>query len=239
MDPRINVINKRLSQVKRIIAVSGGKGGIGKSTFSTVLALTLAQAGHKVGLMDLDFWGPSDHIILGSRSRSFPKEDKGIVPPEVAGIKFMSIIYYTGNKTLALRRTGFDQAVVELLAVTQWGDLDYLIIDMPPGVGDVVLDVIRSIEKIEFILLTTHSKVVMEIVKKTLSMLREQKIPVLGIVQNMGQKGFSVEMQIRALRAPFLGKIDIDPVLEQSIGNSQKLSVTKFARGVQGVISRL
>jgi len=233
MDPRINVINKRLSQVKRIIAVSGGKGGIGKSTFSSVLALTLAQAGHKVGLMDLDFWGPSAHIILGIRVRAFPKEDKGILPPQIAGIKFMSIVYYTDNKTLALRRAGFDQAVIELLAVTQWGSLDYLIIDMPPGIGDAALDVIRFMEKIEFCILTTHSKVVMEIVNKTLNMLNQLKVPVAGVVQNMKEKDLSVRKQIKKFAVPFLGEINFDPDLEAAIGNPLKLAGTRFAKDVK------
>ncbi|MBN1869779.1 MAG: P-loop NTPase [Candidatus Omnitrophica bacterium] len=237
MDPRINVINKRLAGVKKIIAVSGGKGGIGKSTFSAVLALTLSKAGYKVGLMDLDFWGPSGHVLLGAQGIS-PVEDKGIVPPQINGVKFMSIIYYTEDKTLALRRAGFDQAAIELLAVTQWGALDYLIMDMPPGVGDVTLDVIRFMEKVKFCIITTHSKVVMETVKKTLNILKQLKIPIFGVVQNMKEKNLSVEMQIKRLHVPFWGKIDFDAELEGAIGDPKKLLETKFSKNVNKLIHK-
>ena len=237
MDPRINVINKRLAHVKKIIAVSGGKGGIGKSTFSAILALTLSQAGYKVGLMDLDFWGPSDHVILGAHGIS-PVEDKGIVPPQISGIKFMSIIYYTKDKTLALRRSGFDDAVIELVAVTQWGLLDYLIMDMPPGIGDATLDAIRFMEKVRFCIITTYSKVVMETVKKTLNMLTQLEIPIVGVVQNMKEKGFSVEEQIKVFNAPFLGKIDFDSKLENAVGDSKKLLETKFAGNVNELVHK-
>ena len=92
MDPRLNIIDKRLENIKRIVAVSGGKGGIGKSSVASILALCLSEK-YKVGLLDLDFYGPSSHVILGIKD-VYPKEEKGIVPPEVHNIKFMSIIYY-------------------------------------------------------------------------------------------------------------------------------------------------
>jgi len=237
MDPRINVINKRLENVKKIIAVSGGKGGIGKSTFSAIVALALSERGYRVGLLDLDFWGPSAHVILGIQ-RIMPAEDKGIVPPQINDIKFMSIVYYTEDKTLALRRTGFDQAVIELLAVTQWGSLDYLIVDMPPGVGDVTLDVIRFIEKIQFCIITTHSKVVMETVKKTLHMLKQLEIPVIGFAHNMRKKEIFAEKQIEGFNIPFLGGIDFDSEFENAIGDPQKLLKTDFAKNVAELIQK-
>jgi ATP-binding protein involved in chromosome partitioning len=151
----------------------------------------------------------------------------------------MSIVYYTQDKTLALRRDGFDQAVIELLAVTQWGPLDYLIMDMPPGIGDAALDVIRFMEKIKFCIITTHSKVVMATVRKTLDMLKQLEIPVVGVVQNMRDKSFSVEKQIKIFNVPFLGKIDFDPKLENSIGNPKKLLKTKFAKNIKEIVNRL
>lgn len=235
MDPRINVIHKRLAHVEKVIAVSGGKGGIGKSTFSALLALTLAQSGHKVGLMDLDFWGPSAHVLLGVRGIS-PTEDKGIVPPQVHGIRLMSIVYYTEDKSLALRRNGFDQAVVELLAVTQWGPLDYLIMDMPPGIGDVTLDVIRFLDKVRFCVITTHSKVVMETVKKTLEMLRQLGIPIIGVVHNMKEEDGVFRNPVEIFKVPFLGEIDFDHKLESALGDPQKLQKTQFAKSVNKLL---
>ena len=235
MDPRKNIINKRLTKIRRIIAVSGGKGGIGKSTFAVTLALMLSKAGGKVGLLDLDFWGPSAHVVLGKKG-SYPKENKGIVPPRINGIKFMSIIHYTVDKTLALRREGFNHAVIELLAVTQWGSLDYLIVDMPPGIGDATLDVIRFMEKVKFFIITTQSKVVMETVKKTLNMLQQLEIPIIGVVQNMRVKHESVREHIKIFNAPFLGEINFDSELEKAIGNSKKLLETDFAKNVDKVV---
>jgi len=102
VDPRLEIIDKRLEEVKALIPVSGGKGGIGKSSVASTLALILAELGYKVGLLDLDFSGPSDHIILG-RSGVQPEEEKGIIPPEVHGIRFLSIIYYAGDNPAPLR----------------------------------------------------------------------------------------------------------------------------------------
>jgi len=220
-----------MEHVEKIIVVSGGKGGIGKSTFSAVLALNLSQSGYRVGLMDLDFWGPSAHIMLGAR-KNFPKEHKGIVPPSVNGVKLMSIVYYTKDKTLALRKSGFDHAVVELFAVTQWGPLDYLIIDMPPGIGDAVLDVIRCLGKAKFCIIMTSSKVVMEIVKKTVQMLKQLKIPILGIVRNMKGEKLSFTKKEKIFDTRFLGDIHFDRNLERAIGYPQRLLRTDFAKSV-------
>ncbi len=235
MDPRINIIDKRLAEIKKVIAVSGGKGGIGKSTFAATLALTLSEAGFKTGLLDLDFWGPSAHTILGAEG-IYPKEKKGVIPPKARGIKFMSIIYYTADKTLALRRAGFDHAVIELLAVTQWGRLDYLIIDMPPGIGDATLDVIRSMKKVNFCIITTQSRVVMETVKRTLKMLKELGIPIVGVIQNMRVKHSSVREQIKVFDVPFLGEIDFDSKLEDATGDAKRLLETDFAKNVNKLI---
>ncbi len=143
LDPRISIINERLAKTKRIIAISSGKGGVGKSMVAATLALSLAGDGYKVGLFDLDFTGPSTHIILGVSKSVQPKEEKGLVPPVVNGLAFMSLVYFVGDNPAPLRGADVSNALIELLAVTQWGALDYLIIDMPPGIGDAVLDLVR------------------------------------------------------------------------------------------------
>ena len=153
----MNIIDKRLENIKRLIAVGGGKGGIGKSLTASTLALTLSKLGYKVGLLDLDFCGPSTHIILGIKG-IYPKEEKGIIPPEIYGIRFMSIIYYAGDNPSPLRGTDISNAIIELLAITQWGELDFLIIDMPPGIGDPILDTIRLIKRVNFLIITTQSR---------------------------------------------------------------------------------
>ena len=235
MDPRIHIIDERLAKIGKIVAISGGKGGIGKSTLAATLALALSGKHYKVGLLDLDFWGPSAHIILGVQGKQ-PRESKGIVPPEIDGIEFMSIIYYTMDKTLALRRVGFDSAVTELLVVTQWGRLDYLIIDMPPGIGDAALDVIRLMKKVSFCVIANQSRVIMETVKNTLKLLEKLEIPIIGVVENMGINNSSVRDQIRRLGIAFLGRLDFDPGLEDAIGNPKKLLETGFSESVNRLI---
>ena len=237
MDPRIEVIDKRLKDVKRIIAVAGGKGGIGKSSVSSTLALILTKMGHKVGLFDMDFSGPSSHIILGIKDYAFPKEDKGIVPSKYYGIKFMSIINFSGENPSPLRGIDITNAIIEFLAITQWDSLDYLIIDMPPGIGDTTLDIIGIIKKAEFLLVTTPSRVAFETVKKSLQLLLELKVQIIGIIENMKfKKSLSIKEQVKYLKIPFLGEIYFDKDFEDSVGNINKLNNTDFVKSLKEII---
>jgi len=237
MDPRFSVIDSRFSGINKIIAVSGGKGGVGKSSVSSMLALVLKNMSKKVGLLDLDFSGPSDHIILGVED-VFPEEEKGIIPPDVNGIKFMSIVYFTGKNPLPFRGEDYSNAIIELLAITRWGKLDYLIIDMPPGTGDVALDVIKLIKKIEFIMVGNPSKLTLETLRKIIQMSRESGKKVIGVIENMVISGNDKEEnKLLSLGVPFLGEIDFDEKYESSLGNVDKLLKTKFAKDLKNIIS--
>ena len=236
MDPRLNIIDERFKNIKRVIAISGGKGGVGKSSVASALALILSKLDYKVGLLDLDFCGPSTHVILDI-SDVFPKEEKGIIPPEIYGIKFMSIIYYVGNEPLPLRGEDISNAIIELLAITRWGPLDFLIIDMPPGIGDTTLDVIRLIKKAEFLIISTQSKTTLETVKRILKMLKELKIPVLGIVENMKTTNSSfMRNQLKIFDVPFLGEISFDKNFEDAIGSPNELLKTKFVQDLKKIV---
>ncbi|MFX0097373.1 MAG: P-loop NTPase [Candidatus Hodarchaeota archaeon] len=236
MDPRINIIDERLKGINRMIAVTGGKGGIGKSMVSSNLALVLANSGYKVGLFDLDFYGPSDHIILGI-SDIYPKEEKGIIPPEVHGIKFISIIYYAGDKPSPIRGADVSNALIELLTITRWGKLDFLVIDMPPGIGDATLDAIRFMKRNEFVIVTTQSKVALETVKKMIQVLREISAPILGVIENMKfRKSSFVKNQLQEFSAPVLGEIIYDEDLEEAIGDVNRLAKTKFFRSLREIV---
>jgi len=236
MDPRLEIIGKRLKNIKRLIAISGGKGGIGKSLIASTLALTLSELGCKVGLLDLDFSGPSAHIVLGTRG-IYPKEEKGIIPPEIYGIKFMSIIYYAGDNPLPLRGIDVSNVIIELLAITRWGQLDFLIVDMPPGIGDAILDTIRLIKKAEFLIVTTQSKVTLETVKKVLKILKELRVPIIGIIENMKiTKSPLVKEQSKTFNISFLGEIDLDKNLEDSIGDVNSLLKTDFAQNIKKIV---
>ena len=185
IDPRIPAIDSRFESVKRIISVVSGKGGVGKTLISVVLALELSKKGYRVGLLDLDFSGASDHLVLGAPKLSIPEESYGIVPPLIHGIRFMSIIYYAENNPLPLRGNEISNALIELLTITRWGKLDYLVIDVPPGLGDQLLDLIRFLKRGEFLIVTTPSKLSINVVEKLIKLLLESKCKIIGIIENM------------------------------------------------------
>jgi ATP-binding protein involved in chromosome partitioning len=240
MDVRESVIDKRLNKINRIICIASGKGGVGKSLIASTLALKLKDNGYKVGLLDLDLYGPSSHIILGFKRKGFPEEDKGIIPSKVNNIKFMSIIYFSEDKPSPFRGLDISNIIVELLAITQWGLLDYLIIDMPPGIGDETLDVIRLIKNCEFIVVTTPSKVSMGAVKKLLLILLELKIPILGLIENMVLKNStSIKNQINNMKLCYLGSINFDYDLEELIGNPEDLLNSNISYDMKNIIKNL
>ncbi len=236
MDPRSNIIDKRLAGIKRIIAVSGGKGGIGKSLTASVLALTLSRLGHRVGLLDLDLSAPSTHVILGIEGL-YPEEEKGLAPPEIYSIEFMSIVYFTGDNPTPLRGIDISNAMLELLAVTRWGSLDFLIVDTPPGIGDATMDVIRWLKRAEFLVMTTSSKVALETVKKVIKMLTELNVPITGIIENMKMgKSSLVKEELKGFNVPILGEIKFDDKIEDSIGDVNKLLESDFAAKMKEIV---
>jgi len=237
-DPRISIIDERLKGISNIVAVSSGKGGVGKSLIASTLALTLARKGCKVGLFDLDFTSPSTHVILGVENIR-PKEEKGIVPPQVHGLKYMSIVYYSGDYVSPLRGADVSNALIELLAITRWNTLDYLIIDMPPGISDATLDIIRLVKRIKFLIVTTPSQLAFETVRKLISLLTELKIPVIGVIENMKMKdSIFIQQQVESKGITFCGEIPFDTKLEESIGNVNKLLQTLFARKLEEIVSK-
>jgi ATP-binding protein involved in chromosome partitioning len=238
-DPRTSVINDRLKRIGRIVAVSSGKGGVGKSMVATTLALTLAKKGCRTGLFDLDFTSPSTHIILGAKYAQ-PREEKGLIPPMVEGLKYMSLVYYSGDNAAPLRGADTSNALIELLAVTLWGELDYLVIDMPPGIGDAVLDLIRLVRRIEFLIVTTSSQLAFETVKKQVALLQDLKVPIVGIVENMKMKeSKNVRQQTEKLGLKFLAEIPYDAKIESAIGDTEKLLDTALARKVKEIAQKV
>jgi ATP-binding protein involved in chromosome partitioning len=232
-DPRTSIVNERLKGIRRIIAVSGGKGGVGKSLFASTFALVLANKGLKVGLFDLDFTSPSTHTILGVQDLR-PSEEKGIVPPQVHGLKYMSIIYYSGDHATPLRGADVSNALIELLSIVRWGELDYLILDMPPGIGDATLDLIRLIERIEFLIVTTSSRLAFETVKRLAGLLQTLNIQIIGVVENMEfVHSDTIQQETKTLGLAFIGEIPFDTGIEKAIGKTDKLLDTVFAEKVE------
>jgi ATP-binding protein involved in chromosome partitioning len=181
-----------LPQVKNIIAVVSGKGGVGKSTVSANLAIALAQSGAKVGLMDADIYGPSVPIMFGVRGeRPMMKEVNGkgmIVPMEKYGIEFMSIGLLVNEKdAIVWRGPMASSAIKQFVTDVAWGELDYLIIDMPPGTGDIHLTLVQTVPVTGAVVVTTPQDIALADAKKAVAMFGQTqiKVPIIGLVENM------------------------------------------------------
>lgn len=219
-----------LSGVKNIIAVVSGKGGVGKSTVSANFALALAADGAKVGLMDADIYGPSQHIMFGIRGERPMMKDNGgkglIVPIDKFGIKVMSIgLLIDEKQAVVWRGPMVSSAIKQFVSEVDWGELDYLIIDMPPGTGDIHLTIVQTVPVTGVIVVTTPQTIALADAKKGIAMFSQAqlKVPIIGLVENMsyftpeelpdnkyylfgkdGGKHLSEEFDI-----PFLGQIPI------------------------------
>lgn len=232
IDPRLSIINERLKEIGKIIAVASGKGGVGKSLISTILALLLSRRGKKTGLLDLDFTNPSTHMILGAGS-AYPLEDKGIIPPKVSGLEYISITFFTSDRPSPLRGPEITNAFIEILALTRWSKLDYLVIDTPPGLGDTILDLLKLIKKISFIIVSTPSMLSFRTVRKLISLLKEVNAPILGIIENM-KSDFSpsIRNEVEAMGIKYLGSIPFDPTVEDALGRPEMLLETFFGKSL-------
>jgi len=172
--------------VKNIIAVSSGKGGVGKSTVAVNLAVSLALNGARVGLMDADVYGPNIPIMLGASEARPEVEVNKLIPIEAFGVKFMSMaLLQPGDKPMIVRGPILHGLVKQFLSDVKWGELDYLIVDMPPGTGDVQLSLAQLVPVQGAVLVTTPQNVAVADVRRALRMFETVAIPVLGIVENM------------------------------------------------------
>jgi len=230
LDPRFSAIERRLSKVNNIVAVVSSKGGVGKTLVSTLLAVELARRGLKVGLLDLDVTNPTAHIVLGTSIETLPEEEKGVVPPIVAGVKFMSVAYYAGENPLPLRGHEISSAIREVLTITRWENLDYLLIDMPPGMSDEFLEVLTYIKTTQLLLITTPS--ILSIVSlKRLAKLVQRKI--VGIIENMTEKPSQEVLELaEEMGTKYLGNIPYTPEIENHIGNPHKILQTPFGKAL-------
>jgi ATP-binding protein involved in chromosome partitioning len=217
-----------LQGVKNIIAVGSGKGGVGKSTIAANLAVSLARTGASVGLLDADIYGPSIPIMMRAGKPAEPKEGH-IEPGEAHGVKLMSMGYLSpGDQPLIWRGPMAHKALQQSLLGVRWGELDYLVVDLPPGTGDVHLTLVQTVPVTGAVIVSTPQDVGLQISMKTLRMFQQTKVPLLGIVENMstyvcphcgahddlfGHGG--ARRAADSLGVPFLGEIPLDAAIRR------------------------
>ncbi|WP_217476632.1 iron-sulfur cluster carrier protein ApbC [Stutzerimonas stutzeri] len=177
-----------LANVKNIIAVASGKGGVGKSTTAANLALALAREGARVGVLDADIYGPSQGIMFGIAEGTRPeiRDNKAFIPLEAHGVQIMSMAFLSDDKTpMVWRGPMVSGALLQLITQTAWDDLDYLVVDMPPGTGDIQLTLAQKVPVVGAVIVTTPQDLALLDAKKGVEMFRKVNIPVLGVVENM------------------------------------------------------
>ncbi len=211
--------------IRNIVAVGAGKGGVGKSTTCVNLAVALARTGARVGLMDADVYGPNIPQMLGTTEAPAITDDKRIVPPQAHGVKVISMgMLVPPDQPVIWRGPMLHGAVQQFMRDVDWGELDYLLVDLPPGTGDVSLSMAQSVPVAGAVVVTTPQSVSVSDVRKAVAMFRQLNIPVLGVVENMS--GFVCahchqttdifgsgggEAMAKDLGIPMLGKVPIDP----------------------------
>jgi len=236
-------IKKNLNQIKQVIVVLSGKGGVGKSTVSTNLALTLAQQGHKVGLLDSDMHGPTIPTMLGLENTRIMQSSDGLKPVQATkNLKVLSMGFLIKNLDDAIIWRGPMKmgAIKQLIGDFSWGELDYLIIDLPPGTGDEPLSIAQIIPKITgAIIVTTPQDVALVSVRKSITFVNKLKIPAIGIIENMS--GFTCphcgehidifksgggKKAAEDYNLSFLGSIPLDPSIVET-GDSGTTTMVK------------
>jgi ATP-binding protein involved in chromosome partitioning len=212
--------------VKNTIAVASGKGGVGKSTVAANLAVALERAGARVGLMDTDVYGPSVPILMGGEEPPRVVEGK-IEPPVAYGVKLISMAYFLPkNEAVIWRGPMLHKTIQQFLGDVRWGELDYLVMDLPPGTGDIQLSLSQTIPLTGAVIVSTPQDLALTVAAKAIAMFQKLNVPVLGIIENMSyyacpQCGHRDEIfghggareAARRLGFPFLGEIPLDPAI--------------------------
>ncbi|MDX6481920.1 MAG: ATP-binding protein involved in chromosome partitioning [Gaiellaceae bacterium] len=203
----------------RVIAVASGKGGVGKSTLSANLAVAFTELGHEVGLLDADIYGHSIPHVLGIHQRPVAV-DQMIVPPVKDGLKLMSIGFFleTSNEPVMWRGPMLHRALEQFLTDVHWGEIDTLIVDMPPGTGDVSISLGQLLPRAEVVVVTTPQKLAQDVAARAAAMAQKTNMRLLGVVENMSGDVFGSgggEELAGDLGVPLLGTVPLDPVLRE------------------------
>jgi ATP-binding protein involved in chromosome partitioning len=176
----------RIPGIRRIIAVASGKGGVGKSTVSVNLACALANLGAEVGLLDCDIYGPSIPLMMGIHQRPLVSEAEKLVPPMNHGVKLMSMGFLLeGDQPVIWRGPMIQKTIQQFVTQVEWGTLDYLLVDLPPGTGDAQLSLCQTVPLDGGVIVTTPQEASLGVVRKGIAMFEKVNVPILGIVENM------------------------------------------------------
>ncbi|PYK94595.1 MAG: chromosome partitioning protein [Verrucomicrobia bacterium] len=244
--------------IKYVIAVASGKGGVGKSTVAANLAVALEQTKARVGLCDCDIYGPSISLMFGTRERPMATDENRIVPIEQYGLRLMSMGFLLDDTSPAILRgpmvTRYTQ---QFLRQVEWGELDFLVLDLPPGTGDIQLTIVQTVALSGAIIVTTPQEVALIDARKAATMFEKVNVPVLGLIENMSyfvspsdHKRYDIfgsgggEREAKRLRVPLLGQIPIDiatreagdrgmPIVAEDRGSAVAAEFAKIARQIQ------
>jgi ATP-binding protein involved in chromosome partitioning len=235
--------------VKNLVAVASGKGGVGKTTVAVNLAIALKNLGASVGLLDADVYGPNVPVMLGTNEQPRAVDERTIIPVEAYGVKMISMgLLSPGDKPLIWRGPMLHSVIQQFQRSVRWGDLDYLIVDLPPGTGDVQLTLIQSVAVSGAVIVTTPSIVALADVRKAIEMFRQVNVEILGVVENMSyfacphcQGRIDVfghgegQRMAQSFGVPFLGEIEIDPQIR--IGGDTGKPVASLGEDAPGAKS--
>ncbi len=237
---RVKLGVKPIASVKNILAVSSAKGGVGKSTVAVNVAFALKRLGARVGILDADIYGPSVPILLGIKGKPTAIDEKSMSPVEVSGIAVNSIGFFVSeNEPLAWRGPVASRAIRELAEKTKWPDLDYLIIDMPPGTGDIQLTLAQSVPLTAALVVTTPQRLACADAARGLSLFEKLGIPIVGLVENMAYfkcskcqseerlfgKGHTQEL-VQKFGVSLLGSLPITPQMAEGFEVTERPSDT-------------
>jgi ATP-binding protein involved in chromosome partitioning len=227
--------------VKNLVAVASGKGGVGKTTVAVNLALALVKLGHKVGLLDADVYGPNVPIMLGSTTEPMAVGQQRIIPVDAQGLKMISMgLLNPGDKPVIWRGPMLHSVITQFLRHVEWGELDYLVIDLPPGTGDVVLSLSQTVPVAGAIVVTTPQQVSLADTRRAVAMYKKLNIPTLGIIENMayfacpechhdadifGHGGG--EQMATDLGIPFIGRLPIYQPIREGSDNGIPLMISE------------
>ncbi len=216
--------------VDAIIAVGSGKGGVGKTTIAVNLAVALSKLGYKVGLLDADVYGPNVPLMLGASGQPQANPDGRIEPMLAHGLKVISVGFLNpGDKPVIWRGPMLHSIIRQFLGSVNWGTLDYLVVDLPPGTGDVALSLIQTVPLTGAVVVSTPSDVALQDARKAIEMFRQMKVDLIGVVENMSyfvcphckhevdifSRG-GAEKTATQFAVPFLGSIELDPEIRRA-----------------------